>query len=345
MVEIYLENLIKLYLCREGNFNNILKTNFGNKVQEAFEESSFNELEDFLYAVVGYNPSGKFTPSEIVKIRKEFSRKSSIKKYVMGLCERFNCHNRSALIDFLGANGMLGLQKRPISTLGNYRDLGVPSSFLNKDNCILSMLVTNYLDNANFDGIKIYTVKLKFSTKAFGKNCKLSFDRYLKVKFDENLNGPFIKDGVLYCRPTGYSEEKTAEYLVKLCLAGMPIIPLYLRDNFMQLLPSLVSFGTLGDSILDALDISYLTGYTVNQLLNTFGYKLPDPEEMYSTTSGFFFIGKNIMFTKEGIDGYVDFTQEGFVNLINSGDIVEFDAENIITYSSLSKIENSNIFK
>lgn len=343
---IYLENLVKLFYCNNGTFHGIEKCNFFHEVQKAFEESEFETMSDFLYSILGYSINDRMSVQEVVKERKDFCRRSNSGTYMKSLVAKYDARNQNDLTEILSSLGALGIQKKAISTLGNYKALNVPRKFLNKDNCALLMLVSDYLDNSGFTGLNVFNLKLQCTInpnvddvlKKFG----LTYDRILKVKYDEEYKDEtIIKDGVVHCYNEDFTEEETRQFLVKLYLMGMPIIPLYLRDLFISNLPKLVAFGSIGDSLLDVLDISYLTGYTVNQLIGVYGFRLPNPEEMYSLCGGFFYVTNVVYYTKKGIDGYVTFDKKDFLHLINTGGILDLNADELVTYREMEDFKNS----
>lgn len=335
-----------MYYCKHGSFDNIDKCNFYNDILSYFDKSNYSDMLDFLYSVVGYSTTGSYKLSDVVEERKTFCYSSNKPTYIEALRNKYGLSNRSELSEFLSDIGALGIQKRTINTIGNCTKLNVARSFLNKDNCTLLILVSDYLDYSGFCKFNTYQLKVLCTTnpnvQELLEQTDISFDSFLTVKFIDDMEQPCIKDGVLYCKPTGETEEKTRDYLVTLYLYGMPKLPLYLRSTFIAAIPKLVYFSLIDDVLLDILDITYLTGYTVDQLLNIFGYSLPDPEEMFNISGGFFSVIKDTVFyTKGNSKLLLEIPKQEFLDLLNSDKLLSLDFNQ---YYNMSKIKDMNIF-
>lgn len=343
---LYLDYLIKLFYCKHGDFEGIEKCNFYSDIVGCFEKSEFTKLEDYLYSVVGYSYNDKYTVSEIVSERKSFCHNSHKPSYIESLVNKYKVKTRNGLSELLSELGILGIQKRPINTIGDCKNLKVPRSFLNKDNCTLLVLLSNYLDCSGFYRFNVFQLKAMCisnpNVKEVLDSVGLSFADFISVKFNDEIDVPYIKDNVLYCKSTGETEEVTRDYLVSLYLYGMPVIPLYVRSSFVSALPKLIYPILMDSSLLDVLDISYLTGFTVEQLMNVFGYTLPDPEEIFSMCGGFFcLVEDKVYYTKGDFPHLVTIDKKEFLTLLNNESLLSL---NLKEYYNIKKLSSLNIF-
>ena len=142
-----IDNLIRLYYCYHGSFDGITKSSFGPEVNTQFTNSKFNDLDNYLYSVLGYKHTQLLEASKVAELRKEFCKKSSKVDYMNSLIASYKVKNTSQLIDILDSKGILGIQKRTISTLGSVKDV-VPSKFLNGYVCDILYIIESYLDNS-----------------------------------------------------------------------------------------------------------------------------------------------------------------------------------------------------
>lgn len=346
-----IDNLIRLYYCHKGNFDDITKSTFGEEVLSQFRDSGFTNLENYLYSILGYRNSQLMEASKVAALRKEFCKKSYKVDYIQGLLEEYHVYTTSELIDILDSKGILGIQKRPLTVLGPYKKLGVPSKFLSRYVCNALYLVEGYLDNILVgDVIDCKIIKSKVVVnpnvqEVLSAN-NLTGEDFFKVKF-RDIEKLELKDGILYMKDTGYSEDVTRDYMLYLYLLGMPTIPLYLRDKFVSLLPRCITFGKLDELILDLLDFSYVADCSVIRLLEVFGFSLPNPEDMWRDYRGFFFIDTNgkISFSNKTSEIYLDLSIDDFIDLVNSGRIYDLDIEHVLYTRGLDKLSHSNIFR
>lgn len=344
---VCIDNLIRLYYCYHGTFDGITATNFGDQVVEQFNASRVKKLPDYLSRVLGYKSYSRLGHSTIHAKRKEFCKKSYMGDYMSSLLNEHKCNNVSELIDVLESKGILGIQKKPISRLEGYKGQGIPSKFISRDVCYALEVMEKFLDSSEIrEGIKFVAIKTELiinpNVEEFFNNTGLEYFEFVNVKFAD-VKLPYLKDGVVYMKDTGYSEEETRKYLVKLYLLGMSTLPLYLRDKFVALLPKALSFGWLEDSLVDLLDISYVTDVTVKTLMEVFGFTLPDPEHLWREFGGFLFIGleSKVHFTNPTHDGYIDIDKDEFLELCSRG----IHSLNINTLLQDRMLQNSNVFR
>ena len=348
---LYLDYLVKMYYCKYGTFEGITETSFGNDLVSAFNNSPVKDLNDYLFSLVGYSTTNSYKLSDIVAERKEFCYSSNKRNYINALKEKYNVSVRSELSEVLFDIGALGIQKRPINQITPDLNLTVPRKFLNKESCELLLLVSSYLDNSGFTNLDC--VRLKSICVVNSNPCELlekvrpDFYKMLSVKFVEGLKEPSIRDGVLYTAPLAMeiSEEDCRDYLIILYALGMPKLPLYARNNFLVALPKLVNFCDVDNSLLEALDVSYLTGYTVDSLMNIFGYSIPDPAEMFNVSGGFFCYKEGyVYYTNSKINRLCKIPQERFLELLNSGQLLSMDVQSLCLIEDMSRLEQSNVF-
>ena len=343
-----IDNLIRLYYCYHGNFDGITKSSFGSEVLSQLDSSKYNDLTNYLYSVLGYKSNQLMEPSQIASLREEFCKKSYKADYMKSLQQTYKVKSTSELIDTLDSKGILGIQKRPVYTLGSKKGI-VPSKFLNRYICDVLYLIESYLDNcSSIRNIDFTKVKLKVAinpnVEEVLKEIGFTYDDFFKVKYIDSNKVEF-KDGIVYMKDTGYSELECREFLVKLYLLGMPTIPLYLRDKFISILPRCILFGTLDEVMLDFLDFSYVADCSPRKLLRCFGFDLPDPEELWRTYNGFFFTTQGkVYFSNRTSEEYLELSVEDFTNLVNEDAICDLDIKEVLYNRDLDRLQESNLF-
>lgn len=343
-----IDNLIRLYYCYHGSFDSITKSSFGSEVLKQFDESSFSDIENYLYSVLGYKSNELIDPKSIADFREEFCKKSYMTDYMKSLISKYKVRNNSELVDKLDSKGLLGIQKRPVYTLGNAKGV-VPSKFLNRYVCDVLYLVESYLDNyllgGSFDCCRLkLAVAINPDVDAVLKEYGLSYGDFFRIEFVEGKKIE-IKDDVIYMNDIGYDKDEIVRYLVRLYLYGMPTIPLYLRDKFISMLPRCKMFGTIDEVLLDLIDLSYVADCSPRNLVRTFGLDFPNPEDMWRTYNGFFFFsGNDVYFTNKTSNSFIKFTIEEFLTLVNRGEICNLNVEELFYLRDLDSLKGSNIF-
>lgn len=317
------DNLIRLYFLNKGTFEGIANTNF--MVNNTMDEND-------LYEILGYSSSlGELTPSQVYEQRKDFVLNSYNPNYKKSLMYKFNVSNNSELIDVLMSKGILGLERRHVSTLGEFKNCGVPSKFINQKISHALCLLESKLNNSKYNGYSLIEFRknllLTSPSDALStiKSYNINLDRLFKVRFYSE-NTASIKDNVLYIsKIEGYTEDEVREILFNCYLLGLPKLPLYLRKVFLSSLPGTISMFDL-DSIHNLIDISNICGCSVKSLLNSFGFNIPDAEEMLSKYSCYFSLYNNrIFFSNESSDLFYECSIDEFINLVSTNSIQSFD--------------------
>jgi len=343
-----IDNLIRLYYCYHGSFDGITKCSFGPEVLAQLDASKYNDLDNYLYSVLGYKGSQLMDPYKVATLREEFCKKSYKADYIKSLLGVYKVKSTSELIDTLDSKGILGIQKRPVYTLGSQKGV-VPSKFLNRYICDVLYLIESYLDNCSggnsvdFSKIKL-RVAIEPNVDEVLKELGFTYSDFFEVKYVDSNKIEF-KDGIVYMNDTGYTEEQCREYLVKLYLLGMPTIPLYLRDKFISILPRCVLFGTLDEVMLDFLDFSYVADCSPRKLLRTFGFDLPDPEFLWREYNGFLFTTQGkVYFSNKTSEEYLELSVEDFTSLVNEGSISNLNINDVLYMRDLDRLSESNVF-
>lgn len=328
------DNLIRLYYLNHGSFDDINKANF---------MIGSNLTSNDLYEILGYtSTSDQITPSEVYKGREEFVLNSYNPSYKSYLMAKYRAKDNSELIDILMSKGFLGLERRHISTLGEFRNCGVPSKFINqKISYALSMLESK-LNQTYLDGKSILSYRLKLLYRnpqdvlRTIEEFNLNLDRVFKVKYHDQ-NNSYIEDGILYISEVkGYSEVECRDIMFKCYLLGLPNVPLYLRSIYIDSLPGCLSLFDL-NSIHNMIDIANICGCSVKRLLNCFGFDLPDPEEMYSKTGGYYSVHMNdVYYSNPSSDLFLKLTMDEFLHYYNSGTLGTLDINVMIAANNKS---------
>ena len=323
------ENLIRLYYLNHGTFEGIERANF---------MIGLNLTLNDLYEILGYvSSSDQITPSEVYKGREEFVLNSYNSNYKNSLMYKFKAKDNSELIDILMYKGFLGLERKHISTLGEFRNCGVPSKFVNQKVSYALSILESKLNQTYIDGKSILSYRLKLLYRNPQDVLKtidefnLDLDRVFKVKYHDK-NTSYIEDGVLYISEVnGYSETQCRDIMFRCYLLGLPNVPLYLRSVYIDSIPGCLSLFDLA-SIHNMIDISNMCGCTVKQLLNSFGFNVPDPEEMYSKTGGYYSIYMDsVYYSNPNSELFLRMPIDEFIEYYNSGTLSTLDINLMIT--------------
>lgn len=342
------DNLIRLYFLNHGSFKGINNASF---------MSNYSKDEDDLYEILGYSSSlGELNPSEVYDLRKKFVLNSYNPSYKKGLMSQYKVSNTSELVDVLMSKGILGLERKHISTLGEFRNCGIPSKFINQKISHALVLLEAKLNNSFYNGNPLIAYRKDLLLAPSNeiqdriKSYNFELDILFKVKYYDK-NTACIKDNVLYISPVeGYTEEELRGILFTCYLLGLPRLPLYLRKTFLLSVPGTISLFEM-DSVHNLIDISNMCKCTVKELLNCFGFNLPDPEEMYRKYSGYFsWFNNKIYFSNETSDLFYTFEIDEFAKMVSSKEIQRFDVNLALaadTDNATSPIafSKSNLFK
>lgn len=323
------ENLIRLYYLNHGTFEGIERANF---------MANSNYTSNDLYEILGYvSSSDQITPSEVYKGREEFVLNSYNSSYKNSLMSKFKAKDNSELIDILMYKGFLGLERKHISTLGEFRSCGVPSKFVNQKVSYALSILESKLNHTYVDGKSILSYRLKLLYRNPQDVLKtidefnLDLDRVFKVRYHDK-NTSYIEDGVLYISEVqGYTESQCRDIMFRCYLLGLPNIPLYLRGVYIDSIPGCLSLFDL-NSIHNMIDISNMCGCTVKHLLNSFGFNIPDPEEMYSKTGGYYSVYMDqVYYSNPSSELFLKLPINEFIEFYNAGTLSTLDLNLMIT--------------
>jgi len=348
----YVENLIKLYYLYHGSFDNIRTCNFADNINEAFSKSGNDSLYNYLYGVLGYKNSQLYPSSKVMEVRKDFCVNSYKKSYLDKLLKDYSCASLSELVDLLEMRGMLGIQRKHLSVLGKYNNQGIPSKFLNIQIKELLSLIELYLDDKMFKGKFSFTdlkrdLLSKDNVKDVLRSYNINYSDFFTLVYDNSVKSPYIKDDKIYLKKIGnYSEDKLREILVICYCLGLPKMPLYLRDKFIELMPTVLSFYSSDDSLLRIIDISYVCETSVRELLEVFGFTLPDPEVMWKKFNGYMIHhAGRVLYTNPSSNSYIEFDLKTFLDYFNSGKLQTLDIGMELILQENETMKSSNSFR
>lgn len=338
---LMLDNLIRLYYLNKGSFEGIENTNFmsGRKLDETE-----------LYEILGYQGTvSDLSAKEVYEGRKDFVLNSYNPSYKKAMMKRFNAVNNSDLVDILVSKGFLGLERKHISTLGDYKNCGVPSKFINQKISYALALLESRLNTLSYRGKRLLDYKKELllqpiqGVREFISRINIDLDLLFKVKYYDQ-NSAIISDGVLYISDVeGYTEKEVQRILFNCYLLGLPKLPLYLRSTFMDCFQEAVSLFDL-DAVHTLIDIANISKCSVKELLNSFGFNLPDAENMFSQCYGYYtFFRNKIWYTNPRSEMFYDFTLNEFVEALANNSIQSFDIERSLAIRD-SGMASSNVF-
>lgn len=343
------DNLIRLYFLNKGSFDGIEKTSF---------MSNYSKDENNLYEILGFNSGlGELTASQVYELRKEFVLNSYNPSYKKSLMSKYKANTNSELVDILMSKNILGLERKHISTLGEFRNCGIPSKFINQkishalDLLEVKLNFSTYNGNRLVDYRKDLLLASPSEVPSIIDSYRIDLDALFKVKYYES-NSSIIEDNVLYISPIdGYTEAEVREILFRCYLLGLPKVPLYLRKTFLASISGTLSLFDL-DSVHNLIDIANINKCTVKDLLNSFGFNILDPEDMFRRYNGYFSLSNNeIYFSNETSELFYKFSLNKFTEMVSSGELERFNINYALALDEMEdsslegSIKDSNFFK
>lgn len=344
------DNLIRLYFLNKGSFDGIEKASF---------MSNYSKDENSLFEILGFNIGlGEYTPSQVYALRKEFVLNSYNPSYKKSLMAKYKANTNSELVDILMSKNILGLERKHISTLGEFRSCGIPSKFINQKICHALDLLEARLNCMTYNGNLLVDYRKDLLLASPSEvpsridSYRIDLDALFKVRYYEN-NSSILRDGVLYIsKVDGYDEDEVREILFRCYLLGLPKVPLYLRKTFLASIPGVLSLFDL-DSVHNLIDIANINKCTVKELLNCFGFNVLDPEDMYRRFNGFFSLYNNeIYFSNETSELFYKFSVNKFAEMVSSHEIDRFNINYALALDEMeesavdsSTMADSNFFK
>ena len=344
------DNLIRLYFLNKGSFDGIENTNF---------LANYHLDENELYEILGYSCSlAELSPVEVYEGRKDFVLNSYNPSYKKSLMRKYNASNNSELIDVLMSKGFLGLERKHVSTLGEFKNCGVPSKFINQKISHALSLLESKLNFMTYNGNRLIDYRKDLLLTSPGEvlsrinSYRIDLDLLFKVRFYDQ-NSATISDNILYIsKIEGFTEEEVRSILFNCYLLGLPKLPLYMRKVFLDSLPGTISLFDL-DAVHNLIDIANICRCSVKELLNSFGFNIPDAEQMFSECFGYYsFFNNKIFYSNSRSDLFYEFTIDEFVDLLASNSIQNFDINvslalkdsDLSSSSNPSSLSPSNIF-
>lgn len=335
------DNLIRLYFLNKGSFEGIEKASF---------MSNYSKDENNLYEILGFTSGlGELTASEVYGLRREFVLNSYNPNYKKSLMTKYRASTNSELVDILMSKNILGLERKHVSTLGEFRNCGIPSKFINQKISHALDLLEAKLNFATYNGNSLveYRKDLLLSSPSeipsIIDSYKIDLNALFKVKFYDQ-NSSKIEDNVLYISPIdGYTEDEVRDILFRCYLLGLPKVPLYLRKTFLTSIPGTLSLFDL-DSVHNLIDISNINKCTVKELLNCFGFNLLDSEDMFRRYNGFFSLYNNeIYFSNESSELFYKFSLNKFAEMASSKELQSFNINYALALDEMQGDEDSSV--
>lgn len=308
--------------------------------------------ENDLYEILGYSSKvSGMNPIEVYSGRKDFVINSYNANYKKNLMKRFGAMNNSEFIDILHSKGFLGVERKHISTLGEFKNCGVPSKFISQKISHALYLLEAKLNTMTYNGNRLLDYRKNLllaqpnEVLSVIESYRIDLDQLFLVKFYEE-NSSVIRDNVLYISEiNGYTEKEVRDILFNCYLLGLPRVPLYMRKMFLDSLPGTLSVFGL-DSIHTMIDIANIARCSVKELLNSFGFNLPDAEKMFSECFGYFsYYNNRIYYSNRTSEIFYEMSLDEFVSLMDSNSLSGLDINLTLALKDEGMIEGPNSFK
>lgn len=342
MSSYFLKNYLKLWFLKYGSFSNVNNSSVYELLEREFMESKFTSLYDFTFNCIGYQNDYNLSPYKRYIMRRESMENISNPSYWKDQSSKLNEGRTSEVVENFKYLEVQGLGKEFISVQSSKYYFPNFLNFVNDNKELVDVFCksTDLLDSrlalGSGEVVKVSTL-LKYlvctSSKDFEKKAKK-----LGIDFSTMFNliaSPSIKvTSKAVFLPKKVLAEYDAKFIQK-CLIYSAImkcdlIPLTLMDHFVNYLPKCLNLFDLGtNDYLSILDLGFMIGKPVNELLNVISFNLPDPEEMISLSRGIYIMNGNT----------VNYIPQTLVDSVASSCVIGAeDFCNLVNHDSLSEI-------
>lgn len=300
MSSYFLRNALRLHFLEHNSFKEVFATPLGPIIEEEMKESSFSNVTDFMYNVIGYIDDNNYSPYERAKKRKEINQNLDDPYYWGSQISNLKSTRTSEAVDYLDQLNVLGLGKEYTSV--NSCDYGSKEfiEFLSKYKeqvsvfCEGADIIISPLE-ANGQKLTYGEVAELIDETKFDKFCK----KIRKMGISENLI-IFQKDSKL-CSLSSKGFRVPSTLLKEYSLEDLNLFFFYayvvradkkppmLLNHLNVYVPKMENLFRCRDSeFLYTVDLANIMGTTGRKLLTLFDYRFPRVRDMMAKTHGIF---------------------------------------------------------
>lgn len=341
MSSYFLKNYLKLWFLKYGSFANVNKSSVSDLLEKEFSESKFTNLYDFTFNCIGYANDYNLSPYKRYIIRRESMINISNPSYWKEQSNKLNEKRTSEVVETFKYLEVQGLGKEYVSIQSSKYYFPNFLNFIQSNKELVDVfckgidLLDSRLTIGEGSALKVSTI-LKYlvstSSKDFEKKAKkLGTDFSNVFHLVESPNIKVTSKAVFL--PKKVLSEYDSKFIQK-CLMYSAImkcdeIPLTLMDHFVNYLPKCINLFNLGvNDYLSILDLGFMVGKPVNELLNLIGFDLPDPDTMMKMSRGIYILsGSNVNYIPQTLEDQVASScvieLEEFCNLVNHDSLSE----------------------
>lgn len=341
----YLVNALRLWLVQNGDFAKIKSAKFYKLLKDAFEKSSYDNLDDFIYSCLGYSNDTVLSPYDRAMKRKEIMQNIENDEYWENEAERLEVEVVSKVVNTFAYQDVLGLGKSYTNDKANVYSFNKLETFLEENEELVDIFCTGadiMYTNLYYSNVRLKFTELRTLIKSDSYKDYLDSLNRLNVNatsvFDlEPSKYTKLEDGTLHLpRETvqKYGKNFLCRTLLYCYLISAHRIPIKHMDNFKNYVGKGLELFLMSDiDFLFLVDLAWMCDCKVIDLLNRTGYTMPSVNEMINLSHGIYLrkIDGSYMYIPEHMTDVVGapcvFEANSFVELINNG------LYSLITYS------------
>lgn len=331
----FLSNCLKLWIINHGTFDGIEKSKISKRLKEEFIESKLSKLEDFMYASIGYKDDQNMTSSGRAFKRKEVILNLNSNKYWIEQAKKLGLDRTSKVVEYFEYLEVLGIRKVSGVKTSKYSFKGF-NKFIEENGSLVDLfcigadeIETCLTMNGTCLKFKDFKSALKSDNYSdfIKKKKSIGFEseNLLEIKSSSSIK---LVNKTLYM-PNDiikmYSKGFILECLLYAYTISANVIPVQYKSLVEDLLGKVLNpFFISSTDFLYLMDLSYMIGKTIKDVLKQFNYKIPDIDEMIEKTHGIYIYSTNNSVSyipdscKESVAVPCVFSLEKFVLLANS---------------------------
>lgn len=296
MSSFYLKQCLRVWFIHKGTLEGVEKSIIGARLKEEFKGSRNKSLSDFIYKSLGYKDDSFLTATSRFNLRKEIMLNINNQDYWKSKKEDLGAKRTSEVIEEFERLNVIGLGMERISNKTSEVSFKGLNRFVKLNKELVDLFCSSYsMFNSSLVTKEGSSVSFSDLRKTLGCSSYREFVK-LKTKFQINpidcfnlieSSSIFIDDEGLHLPSSEHQNDFICECLLFLICLGATYETLDYYKYFNSFIPTLVDIFSVSDKNFTYLvDLSFLTGKTLNELCNVYGFNVEDLEYMIKKTQG-----------------------------------------------------------
>lgn len=274
------------------------KSVIGKRIEQEFKNSRIKSLSDFIYKTLGYKDDNFLTASSRFHLRKEIMLNINNEKYWEKQREELKVKRTSEVIEELERLDVVGLGMERVSNKTSEISFKGYNRFIKSNKELINLFCSSYkMFNSNLVTREGVTLSFKELREMLRCNSYKEFTN-LKNKYRINpvdcfhlvqSNSIFIDDEGIHLPKSEHQSDFICECLLFTICLGATYETIDYYKYFNSLIPTLIDIFDISDKNFSYLvDLSHLTGKTLNELYNLYGFNIEELEYMIKKTQGIY---------------------------------------------------------